>query len=158
MISSDQDVVKRKQQSPYYNWFKRDPQTEEVLHFLQVDDLIKVDLTNDDAAGFIIDAASYWVELGVDGLRIDHVIGVDHTFWPKFSFEIHKVNPSLVIFGEAFPETTFTRLDIRTLGIPNAYEKFSLLRFLSRFFLTKPFAKDVIIREYLSSGSDFVSL
>lgn len=50
----------------------------------------------------ILDVASYWVEKGVDGFRIDFAHVVPLEFWRWFSAEIRKVNPATFLVAEAY--------------------------------------------------------
>lgn len=52
--------------------------------------------------GQIVDVAKYWVELGVDGFRVDFAHAVPLPFWQFFATEIRKVNPNIFLIAEAY--------------------------------------------------------
>jgi glycosidase len=55
--------------------------------------LPKLNLDFPEARDHIVDAAKYWLSLGLDGFRLDHVIGPRHAFWKYFRGEIKGIIP-----------------------------------------------------------------
>jgi len=88
--------------SEFSNWFYFTKWPNEYLCFLSIKDLPKINLENHDAKNYIINAAKYWLNLGLDGYRLDHIIGPSHNFWKKFKTEIKKMFPNTVLIGEAW--------------------------------------------------------
>ena len=90
--------------SRYYPWFyfKRWPDVYRC--FLDVKELPKINLDNPDACNYIINIAKFWLSTGIDGYRIDHIIGPSHKFWKIFRRELKNSHPSCVLFGEAWGE------------------------------------------------------
>lgn len=89
--------------SEYRDWFYFKRWPDRYLSFLDYDqDLVKLNLENDDARQHVIDAARKWLDLGLDGYRIDHVLGPSHGFWNRFEREIHEEFPDAVLIGEAW--------------------------------------------------------
>jgi len=64
--------------------------------------LPKLNLDYPPARKHLIDAAKYWLSLGFDGFRLDHVLGPSHEFWQKFRKEIKKDYPNSILIGEAW--------------------------------------------------------
>ncbi len=64
--------------------------------------LVSID-TNDPAARqHLIDNALYWInEFGMDGFRLDHVIGHGMDFWVAFRQALQAIKPDVVTIGEA---------------------------------------------------------
>lgn len=50
----------------------------------------------------ILDVAKYWVELGVDGFRVDFAHSVPIPFWKFFATEMRKINPNIFLIAEAY--------------------------------------------------------
>jgi glycosidase len=73
----------------------------------------------------MIEVAKSWLSIGIDGYRIDHVIGPSHNFWKQFSKEVKSSYPDCVLFGEAWGEG-ISRKYFNTINIKN--------KFLSRIF------------------------
>ena len=70
--------------------------------FLSITDLPKINLDYLPARKHIINAAKFWLSLGIDGYRLDHVIGPSHNFWKVFNYEIKKEYPNCILIGEAW--------------------------------------------------------
>jgi glycosidase len=92
---------------------------------------------NPDARDYIINAAKYWLSLGLDGFRLDHVIGPPHPFWKIFRREIKERYPNAVLIGEAWM-LGIKRRDLRTLGVRGKYWKWLFGA-----------ASDSLLREYI---------
>lgn len=92
----------RSKSSEYYKWFYFTNWPENYLCFLSVRDIPKLNLDYPPARNHITDAAKYWLSLGLDGYRLDHVIGPSHNFWKNFRKEIKTKFPKAVLIGEAW--------------------------------------------------------
>lgn len=89
--------------SEYREWFYFNEWPDKYLSFLDFDqDLAKINLENVEARRHVTDAAKKWLELGLDGYRLDHVIGPSHSFWNHFEQEIHEEFPEAVLIGESW--------------------------------------------------------
>ncbi len=88
--------------SKYYKWFYFTNWPDDYLCFLSIADITKLNLEHIPARNHIIDAAKYWLSLGFDGYRLDHVIGPSHNFWKTFRKEIKTNFPEAVLIGEAW--------------------------------------------------------
>ncbi len=86
--------------SPYVSWFNFSLWPEEYETFFGVKSLPQLDLRHPDARRYIIDAALFWLKLGVDGFRLDYAIGPAQEFWAEFRKETRKENPDCWTFGE----------------------------------------------------------
>lgn len=88
--------------SPYRNWFYFDTSREGgFVSYQNYPDLPKFNLYDNAAADYLISIAIMLAKRGVDGLRIDHVIGVPFGFLVKLRQKIKEINPNLFLFGEA---------------------------------------------------------
>lgn len=123
--------------SPYYDWFYFTKWPNEYLSFLNVKEIPKINLKNQQARKHIINAAKFWLSLGFDGFRLDHVIGPSHSFWKQFKKEIKDKYPNTVLIGEAWM-MGIKRSELKTIQI-----KHKLLKYL---FGT---ASDNLLKEYI---------
>lgn len=123
--------------SPYYDWFYFTKWPNEYLSFLNVKEIPKINLNNQQAREHIINAAKFWLSLGFDGFRLDHVIGPSHSFWKQFRKEIKDKHPNTVLIGEAWM-MGIKRSELRTINIKN--------KFLKWLFGTAP---DSLLKEYI---------
>ncbi|MBN2764279.1 MAG: hypothetical protein JXR41_14390 [Bacteroidales bacterium] len=106
--------------SKYRKWFYIDRWSGNYVTFLHYKELPKFNLDNQEARSYIIGAAKYWLSIGFDGLRLDHVVGPSHRFWKVFSEEMKSCCKDTVLIGEAWLEDVrFSHL--KTLGIKNKY-------------------------------------
>lgn len=87
--------------SKYYDWFIFNKWPDDYLCFFNFGELPKLNLDNPDTRDYIINAAKYWLSIGFDGFRIDHVVGVKHSFWRYFRENIKRDYPDSVLIGEA---------------------------------------------------------
>ena len=88
--------------SPYRSWFYFDDWPNSYRCFLSVSELPKLNLRFPSARDHIINAALYWLKKGLDGFRLDHVIGPSNQFWTMFSQKIKAHFPRCVLIGEAW--------------------------------------------------------
>ena len=95
------DAQKNKN-SEYYKWFYFIKWPQNYLCFLHIKDIPKINLDYPPARDYFINVAKYWLSLGFDGYRLDHVIGPSNTFWQQFWQEIKKEFPNAVLIGEAW--------------------------------------------------------
>jgi glycosidase len=73
-------------------------------------DIPDVNFGHPELRHYMFDAAKYWVDPngdgdfsdGVDGYRLDHVTGPDHSVWASFRSEMKALNPDLLLIGEVF--------------------------------------------------------
>ena len=55
---------------------------------------------------FLFDVAEHWIELGVDGWRLDVPTEIDDdSFWQEFRRRVRKINPEAYIVGEIWHES-----------------------------------------------------
>ncbi len=103
-------------QSPYRNWFYFRHWPNDYLCFLGYEDLPKINLDYPPAQEYLIQAAKHWLSFGLDGFRLDHVIGPSHDFWTAFRSQIKQSHPEAVLIGEAWLTGTALK-HLNTLGL-----------------------------------------
>ncbi len=106
--------------SKYRKWFCFTPWSNKYMSFLDFKELPKINLDYADAREHIINAALYWLKKGIDGFRLDHVIGPGHDFWKEFSLKIKRQNSDAVLIGEAWMEG-IKFIHLKTISIRNKY-------------------------------------
>ncbi|MHB8770999.1 MAG: alpha-amylase family glycosyl hydrolase [Syntrophales bacterium] len=104
--------------SRYFSWFLFTGWPDRYLCFLDVPELPKLNLDYPEARDHIVSAAKKWFSFGLDGFRLDHVIGPTHAFWKHFRAEIRRDYPAAVLIGEAWLEG-INRRHFTTLRIKN---------------------------------------
>jgi len=100
--------------SKYHDWFYFTQWPHDYLCFLSMNELPKLNLDNPEVKNHIINAATYWLNLGFDGYRLDHVIGPSHRFWQEFRRTIKSVYPESILIGEAWM-MGITRKELKTI-------------------------------------------
>lgn len=87
------------------NWFYfKDGKSEEYTSYLNLPDLPKFNLKNADAANYMIEKMKVLVEIGIDGIRLDHTIGLPFSFLLQLCKVLHKMNPDIKIIGEVWAD------------------------------------------------------
>ncbi|HKV38877.1 MAG TPA: alpha-amylase family glycosyl hydrolase, partial [Blastocatellia bacterium] len=87
--------------SKYRTWFYFG-KGNNYLRFLDIEELPKLNLSDPAARQHVTTAAIYWLDRGIDGLRLDHVAGPSNDFWEQFVTSIKSRHPDTVLIGEAF--------------------------------------------------------
>jgi glycosidase len=65
--------------------------------------LPELDTARESVQEYLVGVARQWVtEFGVDGLRLDHVPGVDPSFWVRLRRDLREVRPNIFLLGEVF--------------------------------------------------------
>ncbi len=60
-------------------------------------DVIQLDWTNRDMQKYQLEALKFWVQVGVDGFRVDHPHKTPYEFWEKARTELEKIRPVLLL-------------------------------------------------------------
>lgn len=102
--------------SRYRSWFTFYDWPDNYLSFLNFYELPKLNLANSEVKDHIISAARYWLDLGIDGLRLDHVVGIPHSFLQELHHAVHAGHPHAVLIGEAV-QGRFLWRDLKTLRL-----------------------------------------
>ncbi len=109
--------ARRRKNSRYRDWFFFDDKGG-YLCFLNFCELPKLNLNNPETRRYVIDCALHWLEMGVDGFRLDHVLGPSMSFWKAFHKEVKNRFPDTYLLGEAL----FLGIGgphMKTLGLPH---------------------------------------
>ncbi len=99
------DVVEKGKSSPYAGWFylgkgKPDVEKGNYLYFSCCPYMPKLRTSNPACARYLIDVAIHYLDLGIDGWRLDVADEVSHSFWKKMRAEIKKKHPEAILIGE----------------------------------------------------------
>ncbi len=89
--------------SPYTKWFLfKDANNLSYDGFYGIADLPEWNHTNREVNAYLIDAAEFWLDLGVDGLRADYARGVERWFWEDLRRAVKAKHPDAVLLGEVW--------------------------------------------------------
>lgn len=86
--------------SPYREWFTFRHYPDDYETFFGVKSLPQLNLRYPPAREYVLNAARYWLEFGVDGFRVDYAIGPAADFWADFRKVTRQVKPDCWTFGE----------------------------------------------------------
>lgn len=85
------------------DWFYfKGRKSNEYVSYMNLPDLPKFNLKNVDAANYIINNVAKLIQTGIDGIRLDHTIGLPFSFLKQLSKSIHRINPDIKIIGEVW--------------------------------------------------------
>lgn len=85
--------------APERTWFTIHPDGT-YRSFFGVETMPQVKVDHDAAADYLIDAATYWLERGIDGFRLDYANGPSLAFWSRFRRALREVKPDVALVGE----------------------------------------------------------
>jgi glycosidase len=60
-------------------------------------DVIQFDWSKNELQDYMIGALKFWVELGIDGFRVDHPHKTPYEFWDRARMELNKVKPVFML-------------------------------------------------------------
>ena len=99
--------------------------------FFGVDTMPQINTDHPAARDYLLDAARYWLDAGVDGFRLDYANGPSHAFWAAFRQETRAANPDSLTIGEVVESA---ELKASYLGRLDGTLDFLLLQQLRAFF------------------------
>jgi cyclomaltodextrinase len=108
--------------SQYKDWFYFTRWPDQYLCFLRIKDIPKLNLSNPATRDHIVNAALYWLNQGLDGFRLDHVIGPSQDFWEYFTHTIKNKFPNVVLIGEVWM-MGIKKQELRTIQVGNKFLK-----------------------------------
>jgi cyclomaltodextrinase / maltogenic alpha-amylase / neopullulanase len=118
-------------ESAYRDWYSFERWPDRYDSFFGVRTLPKVNLLNADAREHMLAAAAHWLELGVDGYRVDHAVGPAQSFWADFRHVTREAQPDCWTFGETV-ETPLREREFE--GLLDGSLDFTLLEALRKTF------------------------
>ena len=119
--------AKNNPDSPYRDWFIFDGSPEGYQKFLSFGELVKLNLDHPPAMKHVLDAARKWLDMGLDGYRIDHAIGLSNQNMDELIGTLRREYPGRAFIGEALLDgTNFSHLE--TLRFPQKRSIMSLHR------------------------------
>jgi glycosidase len=98
----------RQREAAIYHWeSEQNPPTKENMGFADLDDL---NTENQVVIDALKDSFKFWIDLGVDGYRIDTAIYIEDEFWKKFLEDDDGILPfaaktgkeNFIVYGEAW--------------------------------------------------------
>jgi len=94
--------------SVFHDWYQWIESGDESLFYTYQfhndwDRLPNLNHENPQVRKFLIDAALYWMNTGIDGYRCDVAWGVPHDFWKLFRRKIKNRNPDFLLLNETLP-------------------------------------------------------
>lgn len=96
--------------SNFRNWYRWHDQDKEKGYYTYEfhndwDTLPNLNYENPNLRRYIIDVATYWAGLGVDGFRCDVAWGIPHDFWKLFRRSLKNINPDFLTINEVLPRS-----------------------------------------------------
>ncbi len=88
--------------SPLRKWFYWKPDGTYGYHN-DWDTLVNLNFNSPWVRHYILNAALFWLNLGVDGFRCDVAWAIPHDFWKDFRRVIKTVNPNCLLVDEVLP-------------------------------------------------------
>ena len=93
-------AAQRDENSEYRAWYTWQRWPDEYTSFFGVKGMPQLNLKHKPASDYLLACAQHWLEIGVDGYRLDYAPGPPHSFWADFRQACKKINPDVFLFGE----------------------------------------------------------
>lgn len=119
MFEPFQDVIKNQENSRYKDWYyiKKFPvdfsftpdqkwKKPNWLTFGYAGPMPKLNTSNPEVREYIFKVARKYLELGIDGWRLDVADEISHDFWKEFRKVVKSINKDALIIGEVWYEST----------------------------------------------------
>lgn len=99
------DVAERGADSPYYGWYDvwRWPLTRQPVSYRSwsgYPDMPELNHDHPEVRRYLFETVLYWMDMGVDGWRLDVANEVPHDFWREFRKVVKGANPQAYLVGE----------------------------------------------------------
>jgi len=104
------DVMENQEYSAYRDWYhiKHFPMdayspglAQDYLAWWGIKSLPKFNTNHPPVRKYLLDVARYWIEVGIDGWRLDVPNEIDDdTFWAEFRHIVKSINPQAYLVGE----------------------------------------------------------
>lgn len=127
--------------SEYRKWFYFYKSSDSYKSFLEITTLPKLNLEYPPVSEYIFEATRFWLKQGIDGMRLDHVLGISHNFWKEFTDFVRREFPGVILVGEAVKQG-LKRTELPTLKI-----KFKYFLYLSSLLKFNP--SEMLIHHYI---------
>jgi len=86
--------------APEHAWFTWERWPNEYRSFFGVRSMPQINVEHPPARRHLIDAATFWLEQGADGFRLDYANGPSHAFWTEFRAATRAAKPDSFTVGE----------------------------------------------------------
>ncbi len=115
--------------------------------------LPKFNHSNPAVCNYLLDVASFWIDKGIDGWRLDVPDEVDIDFWIKFRERIKSVNPQIWIVGEIWGDARTWLNDNIFDGVMNYRLGWSTLSWAAKNFLNRSYQNPLYPIDILDTKS-----
>ncbi|MFN8475671.1 MAG: alpha-amylase family glycosyl hydrolase [Anaerolineae bacterium] len=143
--------------APTRSWFYFREHPDVYDSFYDVPSQPIVDTDNAEVRAYLVEAAQYWLDMGVDGFRLDHAHGATHAFWSAFRAGTRSARADSVTFGEITDTPAVMRSYV---GRMDGVLDFQLLELMRGFFVFNRLTAsqfDLAVAKHLAYfGSDLV--
>ena len=93
------DVLARGDASPWRSWFRRDADGS-LATFERHDRLVSLNHDEPQVTDYVSDVMAHWLNLGIDGWRLDAAYAVPTPFWRRVSDRVRREHPRAWLVGE----------------------------------------------------------
>lgn len=141
-----QDVLKKGPESEFFDWFMINqwpfdwsvPSTRDGKYysFSFAWQMPKLNTNNPAVVEYFTEVCEYWMEQGVDGLRLDVAHEVAHSFLKKLRIRLKQKNPQFYILGEIWQDSIKWLRGDELDAVMNYPFRFTVMRFWDKKEMT----------------------
>jgi hypothetical protein len=91
---------------PFVAWYRFRSCPDDYAGFAGLRELPQLDLDHPEARAYVLDVVlPYWLDdVGVDGFRLDHVLGPSRDFWSELRRTVDERWPGTLLLGEVWAD------------------------------------------------------
>lgn len=114
--------------SEHKDWYEIDDDGE-IAYSFDWDDTAELNYDNYEMRAQMIKCMQYWVEdIGIDGFRCDHAIGVPASFWNAAVYKLKSINSELLFLAENSPAESLTHYAFDSCYNDNLYGQMGMIK------------------------------
>ncbi len=110
------------------DWYVHD-ENGEITYPYDWSDIAELNFDNYEMRAEMIKCMQFWVEeVGIDGFRCDHVMGVPATFWNAAVYKLKSVNSEIMMLAEVAAAGNYTEYAFDSCYADNLYSQALMVR------------------------------
>lgn len=147
------DILENQEKSPYSGWFHINQypvdayspgQATDYIAWWKFKSLPKFNTNSPSVRRYLLEVARHWVQLGIDGWRLDVPNEIDDdTFWAEFRYVVKSTNPEAYLVGEIWEDLPRWVGEGHFDGLMNYPFRTAVIGYLSKTLTASQFSEKI---------------